>query len=63
MYVCLCAAVSDRSIERAIDEGCRTLKELKALTGAMSQCCKCCSDCKRILQERTQIESIEETCP
>lgn len=52
MYVCLCAGVTDTKINRAIDEGCRTLKQLKQATNAMTGCCKCCDTCKELLAQR-----------
>ncbi len=58
MYVCLCSGVSDTKINKAIDDGCRSLKQIKQATGAMSQCCKCCDTCKDLLKARVAIEMI-----
>lgn len=63
MYVCLCAGITDTTIKNAIADGCRSLKELKNQTGAMSQCCKCCGQCKEILLEITKEKTIDEECP
>lgn len=60
MYVCLCAGVTDSEINRAIDDGCTTLKQLQQQTGAMTGCCKCCSACKELLLSRIKYEENNE---
>lgn len=45
MFVCVCSAVSDRQVERAIDEGADTLDALAASTGAGT----CCGSCRPLL--------------
>lgn len=60
MYVCLCAGVTDSKINRAIDDGCSTLKQLQQATGAMTGCCKCCSQCKELLVSRIKYEENNE---
>jgi bacterioferritin-associated ferredoxin len=46
MYVCVCNAVTERDIGRAVSEGCCTLKHLRAQTGVGS-CCGRCTPCAR----------------
>ena len=41
MYVCICKAVSERRITRAVAEGATTLKELREATGLGTGCGKC----------------------
>jgi bacterioferritin-associated ferredoxin len=41
MYICLCNAVTDGDIRRAVADGVRTFAELQARTGC-SDCCGCC---------------------
>lgn len=60
MYICLCVGVTDSKINQAIDSGCKTLKELKRVTGAMTGCCKCCDSCKELLLARTVYEETNE---
>jgi len=43
MYVCLCNAVTERTIRDAAHEGVRTLSELSRRTGC-SDCCGSCAD-------------------
>ena len=41
MYVCLCRAVTDRTLSRAVADGARTVEELAARTGAGTSCGAC----------------------
>ncbi len=41
MYVCLCKAVTDRDIARAIDGGARSVEDVTRCTGAGSACGTC----------------------
>jgi len=41
MYVCICKAVTERRIARAVGEGVTTLKELREATGLGTNCGKC----------------------
>jgi bacterioferritin-associated ferredoxin len=41
MYICLCNAVTDGDIRRAVADGVRSFAELQARTGC-SDCCGCC---------------------
>jgi len=43
MYVCVCNGVTDRDIQRAVDEGCDSLDVLATRTGCGSTC-GCCRD-------------------
>lgn len=60
MYVCLCAGVTDSKIVKAINDGCRNLKQIKIATGAMSGCCKCCDECKELLRSHTTYDIPNE---
>ncbi len=37
-YICYCDKVTEEDIIRAMENGARSLKEIKAATGAMSHC-------------------------
>ena len=59
-YICYCDRVTEEDIIRAMENGARSLKEIKAATGAMSHCdCAnknpkgtCCSaDIMRVVRE------------
>jgi bacterioferritin-associated ferredoxin len=51
VYVCVCNAVTDRDINKAIDTGCRSLRELRDELG-VGACCGRCAECARsVLKE------------
>jgi bacterioferritin-associated ferredoxin len=43
MYVCVCNAVTDSDIRKAVDDGVRNLRQLSQMTGC-STTCGCCKD-------------------
>uniref|UniRef100_A0A486XH20 Bacterioferritin-associated ferredoxin n=1 Tax=Rheinheimera sp. BAL341 TaxID=1708203 RepID=A0A486XH20_9GAMM len=49
MYVCLCKAVSDKTIKQKVAEGVSTMRELKMCTGLGTQCGKCTCQAQQIL--------------
>ena len=49
MYVCLCKAVTDKTIKQKVAEGVSTMRELKMCTGVGSQCGKCVCQAQQIL--------------
>ena len=51
MYVCICKAVTDTQIKRAVDNGASSLRDIRNELGAMTQCGKCSSLTKQILNE------------
>ena len=52
MYVCLCRNVTDRDIRQLVHtEGVTTMRELREHLGVSTQCGKCASCAKEVLQE------------
>jgi len=51
MYICICQAVTDTAIRRAVDEGVTTLPELSLRTGAGTQCGSCIPTARQIMDE------------
>jgi bacterioferritin-associated ferredoxin len=47
MYVCICNAVTDRTIREAASTGVRSFAELRARTG----CGDCCGSCEDVARE------------
>lgn len=41
MYVCVCNALNERTVDRAIGEGARTPAQVHAACGATPRCGKC----------------------
>ena len=59
MYICLCHAVTERSILEAVDRGVSTYRELSFSTGCGTQCGSCARAARQLfeqaLSERNQI--------
>ncbi len=52
MYVCVCKAVTDRAIRRAVrEDGVTTLRELSRMHGVGTGCGKCVPEARRLLAE------------
>ena len=49
MYVCVCAAVSDKTIRRAIGAGACSLRALKDELGVAARCGCCIPELRRML--------------
>ena len=49
MIVCHCQVVNDDAVERAIDNGARTVSQICGATGAGRQCGSCVFTLKRLL--------------
>ena len=57
MYVCICHAVTDSDLGRALDSGATTLDEVGARTGAGSGCGTCHDHIESLIEARCT------TCP
>lgn len=51
MYVCVCKAITDTQIKRAIDEGVSSRRELFKCLGIGGDCGKCNPQVKELLQD------------
>ncbi len=51
MYVCVCHAVTDRQIHEAVQDGARTLKDLRRDLGVTRDCGRCATCAHQCLQE------------
>ncbi|WP_049721518.1 bacterioferritin-associated ferredoxin [Gilvimarinus polysaccharolyticus] len=60
MYVCLCKGITDRQIEAAVHDGADSLGKLRKTLGVASQCGKCSSLTREILDETLQSSSMLE---
>ncbi len=62
MYICVCKAVTDNQVVRAIDQGACTRRELMQCTGAGGICGKCSQSIKSLLDERMfQQQSLQHS--
>ena len=51
MYICLCKAVTDKDIHRAVNNGAATMRCLRQQNGVGSQCGRCVGHAKEVLGE------------
>ncbi len=51
MYICLCKAVTEKKIRRAVEGGATTLRELQQLHGLGTGCGKCVPSAKACLDQ------------
>ncbi|WP_083918242.1 (2Fe-2S)-binding protein [Methylosarcina fibrata] len=58
MYVCVCKAVTDHQIRKAIDNGVRTRRQLHHCLGVGGECGKCNKQVKELLDGARQQQSI-----
>lgn len=50
MYVCICKAVTDHDLRRAVARGAESFEEVQACTGC-STCCGCCeSEAREVVE-------------
>ena len=50
MYVCICNGVTDRQIQEAVENGCRSMAELTMRTGAGASCGTCMETAAAMLE-------------
>ena len=63
MYICLCKGVTDHKIRQLVDEGVRSWREVREVTGCGTQCGKCACSAKAITQtaiKDTLIGSVDD---
>ncbi|MBL1264558.1 (2Fe-2S)-binding protein [Methylomicrobium sp. RS1] len=58
MYVCVCKAVTDTQIKKAIDNGLCTRRQLFDCLGVGSECGKCSRQVKELLDANKQNQFI-----
>ena len=54
MYVCLCKGITDTQIQNAVHDGAHSLGKLRKSLGVATQCGKCSSLTREILDETLQ---------
>lgn len=57
MYVCICHAVTDRTIRACAEQGVRTLRQLREATGCASGCGRCAPEAKALLEACAELRS------
>lgn len=60
MIVCICHAVNDKTIRKAVRHGACSMRALRQELNVASQCGKCACMAHSILREETSQSSIQE---
>ncbi len=63
MYVCVCKAVSDKTIRQKVGEGLGSMRGLKQCLGVGSQCGKCIQTAQHVLNQSLQQLMDEQRIP
>ncbi len=58
MYVCVCKAVSDRAIRKAVSGGICTVKGLKEHLGVGSVCGRCVPEARALIEQTKPISLV-----
>ena len=56
MYVCVCNAVTEKHIVKAVDAGCRTMRDLREELGVGGCCGRCATCARNVLKETLEKE-------
>ena len=59
MYVCICNAVTERTIREAAATGVRTLTELSRRTGCSASCGTCADLAQQILEDTHRTRTLD----
>ena len=63
MYICLCKAVTDKDIHRAVSNGANTMRCIRQLNGVGSQCGRCVGHAKEVLGEALEEKAASQQKP
>ena len=61
MYICICKAVTEKDIASAVDNGVRTMRELRLATQCSSQCGRCVELAKITLTEAVENSDLNNS--
>lgn len=53
MYVCICVPTTERQVQQAVAEGCKTISQVRKVTGACSECGRCAVALQKALRGST----------
>jgi bacterioferritin-associated ferredoxin len=63
VYICVCQAISDQDIRRAVAAGAHTFENVQAATGCTT-CCGCCEDeARQLVQDTVASETRDHAIP
>ena len=59
MYICICHGITDHQIRSCVEDGARSLCDLRGRLGVATQCGSCASSALNILDEALQPHRAE----
>ncbi len=59
MYVCICKAITEKDIAVAVENGVRSMRQLRLATQCASQCGRCASFARATMNEALEAESAK----
>ena len=59
MYVCLCNGITDKTIKKAVENGCESLAELRTQMDIADQCGKCRKHAIEVIQQSKLLKDRE----
>ena len=54
MYVCICKGVTEKQVQQAAENGCRSIREVRLCLGVGSQCGKCVNHACKVLEKSAE---------
>jgi len=51
MYICLCHSITDTDIRACVEDGARSMRDLRRQLGVASQCGKCACHAREVLKD------------
>ena len=63
MYICICKAVTEKDIAVAVDNGVRTMRELRMATQCSSQCGGCAELARATMHEAIEAYDSKQPLP
>ena len=57
MYLCVCRAVKESEVDKAISQGCRSFKDISDQTGCSKECGQCAQVVKEYIERNLELPS------
>ena len=62
MYICLCHNVTENDIRTCVEDGARSMRDLRRELGVASQCGKCACHARDVLKDSLSSSACEKLC-
>ncbi len=61
MYICICHAVTDSNIDKAVDDGATSFRDLRFATGCGTQCGCCVTEARQVMKKALLKRGVAES--